>query len=125
MVLVSVISVAAIACPPTVLTNEGKTVIKSPKGKLKLVERIRMLLRMAAHNGKTVLILSAMGCGVWGCPPGEVAELMKCVLAKVEFERWFEEVSFGIYDKGACEVFREVFGGVRETTDEKGKEHSR
>lgn len=113
-VIVSVTSVAAIACPPTVVTRQGSTVMKSPKDKLKLIERVRMVLRMAAHNGKTVLMLGAMGCGVWGCPPREVAESMKAVLQGNEFAVWFGEVSFGIYDKEVCEVFKDVFGDVGE-----------
>lgn len=109
MVFVSVVSVAAISCPPVMKTREGKTVMKSPKDKLRLTERVKMVLRMAADNGKTVLMLAAMGCGVWACPPREVAELMKAVLQEPEFAGWFEEVRFGIYDDEVCEVFKDVF----------------
>lgn len=112
-VFVSVLSVAAIACPPTVMTKEGTMMLKSPKDKLTLIERARMVLRMAAHNGKTVLMLGAMGCGVWACPPREVAQLMKAVLQEQEFAGWFEEVRFGIYDEGVCEAFKDVFEDKR------------
>ena len=117
MVVVSVVSVAAIACPPTVVTKEGEAVMKSEKDRLKLTERVRMVFRMAAHNGKSVLMLGAMGCGVWGCPPREVAELMRAVLLEVEFVGWFEEVTFGIYDRVVCEVFKHVFGDDRRVVE--------
>ncbi len=48
MDFVSVVSVAGLACPPTVVTREGKTVMKSLRNKSKMTVRNRMVLRMAA-----------------------------------------------------------------------------
>ena len=88
---------------------------------------------MAGHNGKRVLILGvyqpsvscdllpgtnlhvgAMGCGVYGCPPRQVAEEMKAVLFDEEFVGWFKEVIFAVYPAGRTgktnyDVFKEVF----------------
>jgi uncharacterized protein (TIGR02452 family) len=38
-----------------------------------------------------------MGCGVYRCPPKQVAEEMKKILLEPEFHGWFQEVIFAIY----------------------------
>ncbi|XP_014552717.1 hypothetical protein COCVIDRAFT_109632 [Bipolaris victoriae FI3] len=80
-----------------------------------LREKIVLVLRMAAGEGVTRLVLGAMGCGAYGCPPRAVAREMKEVLGREEFEGWFEVVGFAIYAAGVAgrrnlEVFKEVFG---------------
>ncbi|EUC47478.1 hypothetical protein COCMIDRAFT_3569 [Bipolaris oryzae ATCC 44560] len=80
-----------------------------------LREKIVLVLRMAAQQGVTRLVLGAMGCGAYGCPPRAVAREMKEVLGREEFEGWFEVVGFAIYAVGVAgrrnlEVFKEVFG---------------
>jgi len=80
-----------------------------------LRQKIVLVLRMAAGSGVTRLVLGAMGCGAYGCPPRAVAREMKGVLEGREFEGWFGEVVFAVYAAGRVgeknlEVFREVFG---------------
>jgi len=58
--------------------------------------------------------VGAMGCGVYGCPPRQVAEEMKAVLFDEEFSGWFKEVIFAVYPAGHTgktnyDVFKEVF----------------
>jgi len=82
-----------------------------------LREKIRLVCRMAGHNGKEALILGAMGCGAYGCPPRQVAEEMKAILFDEEFVGWFKEVVFAVYPAGRTgktnyDVFTEVFGAV-------------
>lgn len=82
-----------------------------------LQEKILLTLRMAAGNGVTSLVLGAMGCGAYRCPPKAVAEEMKKALEMDEFSGWFEEVVFAVYAAGPAgrqnlKVFQEVFANV-------------
>jgi len=79
-----------------------------------LREKIRLAYRMSGHNGKHVMILGAMGCGAYGCPPRQVAEEMKAILFDEEFAGWFKEVVFAVYPAGRTgqknyKTFKEVF----------------
>lgn len=56
--------------------------------------KIRVLLYNAAKNGNDCIILSAWGCGAYGCPPKAVAKLFKKVLA--EFAGVFRETPFAV-----------------------------
>lgn len=97
----SVISVAALRYPA--LTADGKH-FKSEFQRAETKRKIRLSLRIAAGKGHTKLVLGALGCGVFGNPPGEVAKCFLEVLKEKEFQggRW-EEVVFAILDnvKGA------------------------
>ena len=57
-------------------------------------EKIHMLLRVAALAGNDTLILSAWGCGAFGCPAHHVAKMFKKVLAA--YDGVFKEVVFAI-----------------------------
>ena len=116
-VTVGVVSVAALACPPVVPDHDAK---RRARGEMRLKlerdvetlkERVRMVLRMAASNGKSVLILAALGCGVWKCPPRQVAEIFTECLSEAEFHGWFERVVAGLYDQEVERTWREVFDG--------------
>jgi len=116
-----VIAVMTVAAPrfPAVVTEgerEGEVVFKEETVVEELREKVRLVLRMAAGEGVGRLVLGAMGCGAYGCPPRAVAKEMKGVLGEEEFEGWFESVDFAVYAKGPVgmrnlEAFREVFGG--------------
>ncbi|KAK5463005.1 hypothetical protein LTS15_002717 [Exophiala xenobiotica] len=112
---VSVVSVAGLACPPLVPAQkskarggEGETQMKLEKDVHTIKERFRMILRMAATQEKSVLLLAALGCGVWKCPPRQMAELLKECLEEPEFNGWFEDIWVGIYDEEVCRIWREV-----------------
>ena len=109
---VSVISVAALACPPVVPASKSRggqdMELKLEKDVQKLKERFRMILRMAAQQGKTVLLLAAIGCGVWMCPPRQMAELLKDCLEEPEFQGWYEDIWIGMYDQKVHDIWREV-----------------
>jgi uncharacterized protein (TIGR02452 family) len=62
--------------------------------KQKMEEKIRVLLYTAAKNGNDCIILSAWGCGAFGCPPKSVSKLFKKVLN--EFAGVFRETPFAI-----------------------------
>ena len=62
---------------------------------VKLMEaKIHMLLRVAAANKNDTLILSAWGCGAFGCPPYHVAKIFKKVCS--EYDGAFKEIVFAI-----------------------------
>jgi len=92
--VVSVITVAAPRDPP--LSRDGQS-FKWPQDLECMRQKIRLVYRMAAHNGQHHLVLGAMGCGVYYCPAGQVADEMKAILLEEEFVGWFKEVIFAVY----------------------------
>jgi len=114
--VVAVMTVAGPRFPAVVTEGEGEVVFKEESVVEEVREKVRLVLRMAAGEGVGRLVLGAMGCGAYGCPPRAVAKEMKGVLGEEEFEGWFESVDFAVYAKGPAgmrnlEAFREVFGG--------------
>jgi uncharacterized protein (TIGR02452 family) len=112
-VVVSVITIAAPRRPR--LTYDNKE-FADQRVEEEFREKIRLVLRCAARESKTGLVLGALGCGAYGCPPEAVAREMKDVLGEREFRGWFRGVGFAVYGKGVVGernfgVFREVFGG--------------
>ncbi|KAJ7694809.1 hypothetical protein B0H17DRAFT_1009027 [Mycena rosella] len=112
--IVSVITVAAPAWPDLTLDRQA---FESPSTLMFLREKIRLVYRMAAHNGQQYLVLGAMGCGAYACPPRLVATEMRNILLEPEFRGWFERVVFAIYSRpgngpGNFEIFEDVFKGV-------------
>ncbi|KAJ9619912.1 hypothetical protein H2203_008186 [Taxawa tesnikishii (nom. ined.)] len=110
--LVSVITIAAPRLPE--LTEDGAEFARESDLR-DLREKIRLVYRMAAHNGQTNLVLGAMGCGAYRCPPALMAKEMKGILGGEEFDGWFENVVFAIYAHGKAgernlEAFRREFG---------------
>jgi uncharacterized protein (TIGR02452 family) len=67
--------------------------------------KIRVLLYTAAKNGNDSIILSAWGCGAFGCPPKGVAKLFKKVLG--EFAGVFRETPFAILGNNYLPFFEE------------------
>lgn len=72
------------------------------------------VLAVAEHNGDSVLVLGAWGCGAFRNEPTMVAETVKTVLGSARFDGVFERVVFAIPGKGErsrnnLQVFREVF----------------
>ncbi|KAF8218228.1 hypothetical protein K438DRAFT_1557180 [Mycena galopus ATCC 62051] len=111
---VSVITVAAPAEPD--LTPDRQAFLQ-PSTLTYLQEKIRLVYRMAAHNRQEILILGAMGCGAYGCPPRLVATQMRDIILESEFRGWFKRVVFAIYSRrhngpGNFEIFEDVFKGA-------------
>ncbi|KEQ93666.1 hypothetical protein AUEXF2481DRAFT_41900 [Aureobasidium subglaciale EXF-2481] len=111
-VVVSVLTVAAPRCPE--LTADGEN-FREERVLQEFREKVRLVLRCAARGGKTGLVLGAMGCGAYRCPPRLIAREMKKVLGEEEFKGWFGKVVFAVYGRGPVgkrnlEVFKDVFG---------------
>jgi uncharacterized protein (TIGR02452 family) len=92
----SVISVAALRRPD--LTRDRKS-YRSPGARAETKRKIRVILRVAAMQGHTKLVLGALGCGVFLNPPTEVAQCFLEVLREEEFQGgWWEDVVFAVLD---------------------------
>lgn len=110
-VVVSVITVAAPRRPR--LTEDGQQ-FRDENVLDEFRDKVRLVLRCAAREGKTGLVLGALGCGAYRCPPQLVAREMKQVLEEEEFRGWFERVVLAVYGTGPVgkrnlEVFQKVF----------------
>lgn len=75
-------------------------------------DKIRLLLRVAARRGMRRLVLGALGCGVFRCPPEEVAGVFRGVLQEREFKGWWDEVRFAVLGRENFGVFGRVLDGV-------------
>lgn len=61
--------------------------------------KIRLILRIAARNGHTKLVLGALGCGAFRNPPQDVAQCFLEVFHEKEFEGgWWEQMAFAVLD---------------------------
>ncbi|KAJ7621056.1 hypothetical protein FB45DRAFT_1032322 [Roridomyces roridus] len=112
-----VVSVLTVAAPAWADLTEDETTFADPQVLGWLREKIRLVYRMAAHNGQDHLVLGAMGCGAYECPPELVAREMRDILREAEFEGWFKKVVFAVYStaengEGNFGIFRDVFGQV-------------
>ncbi|KAL0581493.1 hypothetical protein V5O48_000536 [Marasmius crinis-equi] len=112
--VVGVITVAAPRWPE--LTPDKKQFAKESDLN-DLRGKIRLVYRMAARNGREYVVLGAMGCGAYACPPRQVAEEMRSILLDEEFKGWFRNVTFAVYsrpDNGNPNfgVFEKVFADV-------------
>ncbi|KDQ51091.1 hypothetical protein JAAARDRAFT_185601 [Jaapia argillacea MUCL 33604] len=115
--IVSVITVAAPCLPKTKITSSGERRFAKEQDLEDMRGKIRLVYRMAGWNGQAYLVLAAMGCGVYACPPKQVAEEMKAILLEPEFKGWFKEIVFAIYSNknngpGNFDIFNELLDGT-------------
>lgn len=121
--VVSVLTVAAV-CRPGVRTftvpdgrggTRNKLVYRNDKDRGTAKSKMRLALRMAAVNGHGLLVLGALGCGVFGNPAEDVAHCWLEVLREDEFAgNWWKEVWFAIFDPrrdGNYKIFSQVLDG--------------
>jgi uncharacterized protein (TIGR02452 family) len=126
--VVSAVTVAALHKPPVKIlkakthgeyeyerSNPEKRVFADDRDRDTTKAKMRLCLRMAAVNGHDVLVLGALGCGVYSNPPEDVAHCWLEVLREHEFSgNWWREVWFAVFDpkgEGNCEIFKEVLDG--------------
>ncbi|KAL4778024.1 hypothetical protein BJX76DRAFT_352913 [Aspergillus varians] len=93
--VVSVISVAAIR-KPDVNTRTHPPTYEDPEDRMKMMEKMRVTLRVAVHNRHRSLVLGALGCGAFMNPKEEVADCWVKVLQEQEFRGWFNDVIFAV-----------------------------
>ncbi|KAI5853539.1 hypothetical protein BZA05DRAFT_32347 [Tricharina praecox] len=110
---VLVLGVVTIAAPRWQRVRKGE--FADPVVREGLLEKVRAVLRMAAGNGRRNLVLGAMGCGAYGCPPAATARDMAAVVQESEFKGWFERVWWAVVDplgEGNGKVFTEACEGL-------------
>ncbi|TFK39528.1 hypothetical protein BDQ12DRAFT_681931 [Crucibulum laeve] len=113
-----VVSVITVAAPRWRKLTEDNESFQNPSDIDDLRGKIRLVYRMAARHGQQYLVLGAMGCGAYGCPPRFVAEEMKAILLEDEFKGWFKKVIFAVYSVRSngvenYDIFKEIFKGVK------------
>jgi uncharacterized protein (TIGR02452 family) len=85
--------VAAAAPKQPLLTSNGRFAAADAAVMRK---KINLLCQIALKNSNDCLILSAWGCGAYGCPPEHVAQLFHEVLAT--YDGHFKKIVFAILD---------------------------
>jgi uncharacterized protein (TIGR02452 family) len=111
--IVDVVSVSAVKKPALI---DGKI---APWVCDVIMNKIRQILDIAIANGNDSVVLGAFGCGAYGTPPKEMAELFKKVLSNDRYKSAFKLVSFAIIDdknsykehnpEGNLKPFKDVF----------------
>ncbi|KZV98800.1 hypothetical protein EXIGLDRAFT_606575 [Exidia glandulosa HHB12029] len=109
-----VVSVLTVAAPRALKGHLSDSELNDLRGK------IRLTLRMAARRKQDVLVLGAMGCGAYRCPPKQVSQEMRDILKEEEFKGWFRLVTFAVFSKrdpnfvggDNFDVFTETFTNV-------------
>ncbi|RMD39498.1 hypothetical protein DV735_g5633, partial [Chaetothyriales sp. CBS 134920] len=84
--VISVVSVAAICRPGLFMASNGRQVYRMAKDKELMMEKMRVILRVANRNRHQRLVLGAFGCGAFANPPEEVADMWASVLQESEFQ---------------------------------------
>ena len=84
-----------------------------------IINKIRQILDIAIENGNDSIVLGAFGCGAYGTPPKEMAELFKKVLNNDKYKSAFKLISFAIIDdknayrehnpEGNLKPFKDIF----------------
>ena len=86
---VDVLSCAGVRHPA--LTSEGRM---NDGDMQMLLEKVRLIYASAKECGVDGLVLGALGCGAFRCPPDDVASVFERV--NMEFDGTFEVVVFAI-----------------------------
>ena len=87
-----------VACPGLrhpMLTSDGRLY---EADEARLAVKIRTVLQIAARHGHDAVVLGALGCGAWKCPPHHVAEVFARELSDaIEKKRFgFRRIDFAI-----------------------------
>ena len=64
-----------------------------------MLNKIRTIFRMAVEHGKESIVLGALSCGAYKCPPEEVAKQFRTVIEEPEFKNKFKLLVFAILEK--------------------------
>lgn len=95
------IAVAAINSPNTIVRGNEYVMDDYCEGITR--NKVRTILRIAKQFNQKVLVLGALGCGIFHNPPGHVSQIFKEILAEEEFQGCFKKVYFAITDKKGAE----------------------
>lgn len=90
---IDVITAAAIKHPQ--LDVNGRI---DRKPRLILRNKIRTIMNLAIYYRNDSLVLGAFGCGAYGTPPNDMAEIFKEVLNEKAYKHAFRKIVFAIID---------------------------
>lgn len=103
---------ACIACPALKYPPRDKNGhLKNDEDIVLMENKVRTILFTALKHGHDSLVLSAHGCGAWGCPPEDIALIYKKVIN--EFNGCFKIIAFAIlnnhYTSGKnYQIFKDI-----------------
>ncbi|CAF0918144.1 unnamed protein product [Adineta ricciae] len=112
----SFISCAAYSDPPTETDSDGKlklcgkNIIENTKKKMSAI------CSMALENRHDILVLSAMGCGVFKNPPNHMAQLFQEVISR-DYHTSFKYIVFAIIDDHNSHKSHNADGNVQPFAD--------
>jgi uncharacterized protein (TIGR02452 family) len=116
LAVISTVSVAAVCQPSIASTISGAKKYSHDTDRRLMTEKIRLMLRMTIRHKHTQLVLGAFGCGAFGNPREEVANMFVKVLLEKEFQGgWWEDVVFAVLDDGRgpnFKVFHDALDGL-------------
>ncbi|CAG8199674.1 unnamed protein product [Penicillium salamii] len=104
--VVSVISMAAAARPKLNADSNGYA---KDADRALMYGKMEQILRTAAAHNHRRLILGALGCGAFGHPVEDVIALWCELLEQDEFQNWFEQIVFAIFDRSAAKTNVKAF----------------
>ena len=67
------------------------------------------------HRVLTISFEGPLGCGVYACPPEQVAREMKSVLLENEFKGWFKRIVFAVFKtptRPTFDIFKNILDGI-------------
>ncbi|MBQ7561539.1 MAG: TIGR02452 family protein [Synergistaceae bacterium] len=114
---VNFIAVAGMVNPEREIINGEEYII--PELVIGVKNKIRTIFRIACENKQRNLVLGALGCGAFHCPPRHVAQLFGEVLRENEFKGAFNKICFAVkshIDPEKSEnyiIFREILDGFK------------
>lgn len=116
LAVISAVSVAAVCQPSVATTVSGAKKYSNDADRRLMMEKIRLILRMTIRHKHTQLVLGAFGCGAFGNPREEVANMFVKVLGEKEFQGgWWEDLVFAVLDDGRgpnFKVFHDALDGL-------------
>jgi uncharacterized protein (TIGR02452 family) len=105
--VISVVSTAAICQPRLASSAQGLKSYANVSDKDLMMQKMRVILRVANRNRHKRLVLGAFGCGAFANPPHEVAQMWSDVLQESEFQAgWWEGLVFAVIDTAGSDNFK-------------------
>ena len=96
-----------VACPGVKMPPIGPDGRMLDDDALLTRRKIELIFQIARDNGHDSLVLGALGCGAFGCPPRHVAEIFRDVLRSDSCSHSFSRVVFAVLGAN-CGFFDEI-----------------
>lgn len=104
------VAVAALKKPKLSIGERGRREMNQHDVNI-TAEKIRTILRISLVNNHHHVLLGAFGCGAYGNPSWQIAELFFSILKEPEFYNRFSYIDFAILDTNPSENNYEIFRG--------------